>query len=455
MMNIILVGCGKVGQKLVEQLNEENEHNITVVDTRAEVVKDLTGQYDVMGVIGSGASIETVEEAGVEKADLLIAVTGSDEINLLTCLIAKKAGNCQTIARVRKPEYHKEINLFKEDLGLEMVINPEQAAAREMARVLSFPSAIQIDSFSKGRVEILKFRIPEDSVLDQLRIMEIGQKLDCDILVCGVERGEDAFIPRGDFVLQAGDAISIVSNLKNGNDFFKTIGIKTNRVKDTMIVGGGDTAYYLAKLLLQSGIHVKIIEKNLRRCEELCRLFPKATIINADGTDNRVLLEEGVEHAESFVSLTNIDEENILLSLFAKSQMKGKGKLITKINRIAYDEVIRNLDLDTTVYPKNITAEYIVRFVRAKKNSMDSNMETMHRILNQKAEALEFKILESSEVTDIPLESLHIKENTLIACISRGGKVIIPRGRDMILVGDNVIVVTTQAGFGDIRDILE
>jgi len=454
-MNIILVGCGKVGQKLVEQLNEENEHNITVVDTRAEVVKDLTGQYDVMGVIGSGASIETVEEAGVEKADLLIAVTGSDEINLLTCLIAKKAGNCQTIARVRKPEYHKEINLFKEDLGLEMVINPEQAAAREMARVLSFPSAIQIDSFSKGRVEILKFRIPEDSVLDQLRIMEIGQKLDCDILVCGVERGEDAFIPRGDFVLQAGDAISIVSNLKNGNDFFKTIGIKTNRVKDTMIVGGGDTAYYLAKLLLQSGIHVKIIEKNLRRCEELCRLFPKATIINADGTDNRVLLEEGVEHAESFVSLTNIDEENILLSLFAKSQMKGKGKLITKINRIAYDEVIRNLDLDTTVYPKNITAEYIVRFVRAKKNSMDSNMETMHRILNQKAEALEFKILESSEVTDIPLESLHIKENTLIACISRGGKVIIPRGRDMILVGDNVIVVTTQAGFGDIRDILE
>ncbi|MBE7044448.1 MAG: Trk system potassium transporter TrkA [Ruminococcaceae bacterium] len=454
-MNIILVGCGKVGQKLVEQLNEENEHNITVVDTRAEVVKDLTGQYDVMGVIGSGASIETLEEAGVEKADLLIAVTGSDEINLLTCLIAKKAGNCQTIARVRKPEYHKEINLFKEDLGLEMVINPEQAAAREMARVLSFPSAIQIDSFSKGRVEILKFRIPEDSVLDQLRIMEIGQKLDCDILVCGVERGEDAFIPRGDFVLQAGDAISIVSNLKNGNDFFKTIGIKTNRVKDTMIVGGGDTAYYLAKLLLQSGIHVKIIEKNLRRCEELCRLFPKATIINADGTDNRVLLEEGVEHAESFVSLTNIDEENILLSLFAKSQMKGKGKLITKINRIAYDEVIRNLDLDTTVYPKNITAEYIVRFVRAKKNSMDSNMETMHRILNQKAEALEFKILESSEVTDIPLESLHIKENTLIACISRGGKVIIPRGRDMILVGDNVIVVTTQAGFGDIRDILE
>jgi len=454
-MNIILVGCGKVGQKLVEQLNEENEHNITVVDTRAEVVKDLTGQYDVMGVIGSGASIETLEEAGVEKADLLIAVTGSDEINLLTCLIAKKAGNCQTIARVRKPEYHKEINLFKEDLGLEMVINPEQAAAREMARVLSFPSAIQIDSFSKGRVEILKFRIPEDSVLDQLRIMEIGQKLDCDILVCGVERGEDAFIPRGDFVLQAGDAISIVSNLKNGNDFFKTIGIKTNRVKDTMIVGGGDTAYYLAKLLLQSGIHVKIIEKNPRRCEELCRLFPKATIINADGTDNRVLLEEGVEHAESFVSLTNIDEENILLSLFAKSQMKGKGKLITKINRIAYDEVIRNLDLDTTVYPKNITAEYIVRFVRAKKNSMDSNMETMHRILNQKAEALEFKILESSEVTDIPLESLHIKENTLIACISRGGKVIIPRGRDMILVGDNVIVVTTQAGFGDIRDILE
>lgn len=453
-MNIIIVGCGKVGEKIAEKLSQENEHNITVVDNRKKKVESIVNEYDVMGVCGSCADIDVLSEAGVKTSDILIAVTGSDELNLLTCLMAKKAGGCQTIARVRTPEYRKTLPLFKEDLGLAMIINPEQAAAAEAARVLRFPSAIQIDTFSKGRIEILKFKIPEVSPLDNLSIAEMSQKIDSNILICGVVRGDEAIIPGGDFVLKSGDFISIVSSAKSSAEFFHKIGVKTNRVKDTMIVGGGETAYYLASILLKSGIKVKIIEKDTARSEELAEMLPKATIINGDGTENRVLLEEGLEFAESFVALTNIDEENILLSLFAKSKM-DKGKLITKINRIAYDEVISNLDLDTTIYPKNITAEYIVKFVRAKNNSIGSNIETMHNILDGKVEALEFKILENSPVAGIPLEKLELKENILIACINRGQEVIIPRGRDVINQGDHVIVVTKNSGFNDIKDILK
>ncbi|MBE7038634.1 MAG: Trk system potassium transporter TrkA [Ruminococcaceae bacterium] len=452
-MKIIIVGCGKVGQKLAERLNQEKEHSITAVDIRYDVIQDTTNSFDVMGVVGSGTNIDTLKEAGIENADILIAVTGSDELNLVVCLMAKKLGKCRTIARVRKPEYNKMIHLLKEDLSLAMVINPERTAASEIARVLRFPSAIQIDTFAKGRIEILKFKIPEKSPLDNLKVGDIVAKLNCDILVCGVERGDDAFIPGGNFILKSGDLISIVSSIQNGAYFFKKIGFNTNRVKDTMIIGGGETGYYLANQLIETGINVKIIEQDATRCDELCQLLPKATIINGDGTDNRLLLEEGIESAESVVSLTNIDEENILLSLFAKS--KSNAKIVTKINRIAYDEVIDKLDLDTTIYPKNITAEYIIRFVRAKNNTIGSNIETMHLILDGKAEALEFRISENSPVSNITIESLELKKNILIACINRNGKIIIPRGKDMILPNDTVIVVTLKSGFADISDILE
>ncbi len=451
-MNIIIVGCGKVGQKITEMLSLEKEHNITVVDLNYSVVSSLTNEYDIMGVEGSGTSLETLTEAGIENADILIAITGSDEINIITCLIAKKAGNCKTIARVRKPEYRKEINLIKDELGLAMVINPELAAASEIARLIRFPSAIQIDTFAKGRVEILKFKIGEGSPLCDLKIADMSHKLNCQVLVCGVERGDEAAIPRGDFVLKEGDKISIVGSYENVTDFFKKIGFKSQTIRDTTIVGGGETAYYLAKQLLTTGVRVKIIEKDPKRCDELCELLPKATIINGDGTDTRVLMEEGLENSGSFVTLINIDEENIMLSLFAKS--KTDGKIITKINKIAYDEVINGLDLDAIIYPKNITAEYIVRFVRATNNSLGNNIETVHFILDGKAEALEFKIEKDSPVADITLEELNLKENVLIACINRGTKVFMPRGKDMIKAGDNVVVVTTSSGFEDIRDIL-
>lgn len=451
-MNIIIVGCGKVGLKLIEKLSEEKEHNITCIDLKYPIVQDAISQYDIMGVVGSGVSQDTLKDAGIENANLLIAVTGSDELNLLTCLMAKKLGAQRTIARVRQPEYSKEIPLFKEDLGLSMVINPEQAAAREIAKVLRFPSAIQIDTFAKGRVEILKFRIPEGSVLHNMQIASLAPKLNCDILVCGVERGDDICIPGGNFVLQSGDYISILSSISNEAYFFKKIGFKTNSVKDTVIVGGGATAYYLAQQLIQTGISVKIIEQDTARCDELCRVLPKATIINGDGSDSRVLLEEGIEYAESFVSLTNIDEENIMLTLFAKS--KTNGKLVTKINRIEYGDVVSGLDLDTVIYPKDITAEYIVRFVRARSSSPSSHIETMHLILDGKAEALEFRIKDDSPVTGRKIEELNLKENVLIACINRGGKLITPRGHDEIMLNDTVIVVTTHSGFDSINDIL-
>ena len=451
-MKIIIVGCGKVGQSIAETLSHEKEHDITVIDLRPETVRDMVNENDILGICGNGADIDILQEAGISEADILIAVTGEDETNLLTCLLAKKAGDCQTIARVKRPEFHKASRFLKEELGLAMIINPEQAAALEIARSLRFPSAIQIDTFAKGRVEILKFRVEEGSPLDDLKIVDITQKLNCDILVCGVERDEVAFIPGGNFVLKKGDLVSIVSSLENGAHFIKKIGIRTNKVKDAVIVGGGATSYYLAKQLLRTGIDVKIIEQNQQRCEELCIALPKATIIHGDGTKKNLLMEENVAQAGAFVSLTNIDEENILLSLFARSITKGK--TITKINRIAYDKVIANLDIGTTVYPKNITAEYVVRFVRAKKNSIGSNIETMHFILEGKVEALEFRIKENSPISDIPIESLNLKKNILIACINRNGNIIIPRGKDMIKAGDTVIVVTTNTGFKDISDIL-
>jgi trk system potassium uptake protein TrkA len=451
-MKIIIVGLGKVGQALAVELSSE-DNDITVIDHKESVVEEFSSQYDLMGLVGNGASYSTQMEAGVENADLLIAVTASDELNLLCCLIAKKAGNCHTIARVRNPEYSSELGYIKEELGLAMVINPEHAAAAEIARVLKYPSAIEADSFARGHVELLKFRIPEHSMLAGERIVDVSGKIQKNILICAIERGEELVIPDGSSRLQARDLVSVVGPAVEANEFFRQIGLTANQVKNVMIAGGGTIAYYLSKILIQTGIRVKIIEKNMERCDRLCELLPRATVIYGDGTDKELLQEEGIRRMDAFVALTNIDEENVLLSLYAKKM--GCKKAVTKINRITFDEVIRDLDLDSVIHPKDITAEYIVRYVRSMKNSLGSNVETLHRIINNKAEALEFAIRENSRVTDIPLQDLNIRKGILVACISRDGKVIIPRGRDVILRGDRVIIVTRQTGLNDIRDILE
>lgn len=451
-MKIIIVGGGKVGVTLVEQLSREG-HNITLIDMDGDKLQRIANTFDVMGVTGNGASYSTQMEAGVETADLLIAVTGSDELNLLCCLFAKKAGNCQTIARVRNPVYNKEVRYIQEELGLSMVINPEFAASMEIARILKFPSAIRIDTFAKGKVELLKFKIYPEYHLDQMRITDIRGKFRCDILICAVERGEDVMIPSGNFILREGDIVSIVAPPRQSADFFHRIGIANNRIKNALIVGGGKISYYLSKQLEAMGISVKIIEMDRGRCEELSELLPKATIIYGDGTDQSILLEEGIRQADAFVALTNLDEENILLALYAKSQ--SKAKLITKVNRISFDQIIDQLDIDSIIYPKYITASYIIQYVRAMQNSIGSNVETLYRIIENRAEALEFCVHENSPVVGIPLEKLDLKENLLICCINRDQRVIIPKGQDTIEVGDTVIVVTTNTGLNDLKDILK
>lgn len=451
-MKIIIIGCGKVGATLAEQLSKE-ENSVTVIDRKFDVVQSLSNELDVIGLMGNGASYLTQVEAGIEEADLMIAVTGSDELNLLCCLISKKAGNCQTIARVRNPEYNQEIRFIKEELGLAMVINPEYEAAMEIARVMRFPSAIKIEPFAKGRVELLKFKIREGSVLHNMEVREISSKLRCDVLVCMVERKDEVIIPTGTFELHEKDIVSIVAPPKLSNNFFKHIKVGTNRAHTAMIVGGGSIAYYLANQLIRMGIDVEIVEKCRDRCEVLSELIPKATIIHGDGINQNLLLEEGLSRMDAFIALTNLDEVNIVLSLFARS--KGDMKTVTKINSINFDEVIDGLDLDSVVYPKYVTSESIIRFVRAMKNSIGSNVETLYRLVGNKVEALEFIIKDNAPLLNISLEELELKNGLLIACIHRNGQIIIPKGKDVIKMGDTVVIVTTNTGLNDISDILQ
>jgi len=451
-LNIIIVGCGKVGITLVEELSQEG-HAITIVDKDYQNVQTIANMYDVMGICGNGASYSVLKEAGIEGTDLIIAVTDSDELNLLCCTVAKRVGNCAAIARVRNPEYNKEIGYLRDKLGLAMIINPEYEAAVEAARILYLPSALEVNTFAHGQAELIKFKIPEGNILDGMTIKDIGQHIDTKVLICAVERNGEVYIPDGNFTLVAGDVASFVSSRKKVKEFLVTIGFNTNKVKDTMIIGGGKSTYYLAKRLIRNGISVKIIESDRTRCEELSKLLPKAIIINGDGTDEDLLKEEGIEYVESFVPLTGIDEENILLTLFAR-QVSG-AKVITKINRINFRDVINTLDLGSVIYPKYITAEAIIAYVRAKNASKDSNIETLYHMFDHRVEAIEFRVDDESGVTDIPFKDLHLKKNLLVSFINRNGDIIIPSGNDCIRLGDTVMIVTTHTGFYDIQDILE
>ncbi len=451
-MKIVVVGCGNVGAAVIEQLSSEG-HNITVIDEKEELVENITTAYDMLGIVGNGAVYSVQLEAGVNEADLMIAVTGKDELNLLCCLIARKAGVKHTVARVSNPVYYKEIAYIKEELGLSLVINPEYAVASEIARLLKFPSALKIDTFAKGRVELVKYRINENSLLCGLQLKEISVKFKNEILICVVERGEDVYIPDGNFTILAGDEITIVASSNKIASFFKQIKVPTTRAKSTMIIGGGQTAYYLATILLDMGIEVKIIDRSRQRCEELSELVPGAMIICGDGTEKDVILEEGLPNVESFVSMTNMDEENIMLSLYAKSQ--SNAKIITRVHRISYDEIIDSMDLGSIVYPKYITAENIIKFVRAMHNSMGSNVETLYKLNDNRVEALEFLIKEDCPLVGIPLQDMKLKKNILVCSIAHKGNILTPGGQTVINVGDTVVIVTTNTGFNDIRDILE
>ncbi|MBE6816820.1 MAG: Trk system potassium transporter TrkA [Ruminococcaceae bacterium] len=450
-LNIIIVGCGRVGITLVEQLSAEG-HSITVIDKDKELIEELINFYDIMGVVGNGASFSMQMEAGIKDADLIIAVTESDELNLLCCTVARRVGNCAAIARVRNPDYSLEIDYLRNKLGLAMIINPELEASREMARVLLLPTALDVNSFAHGQAELVKFKVKEQSMLNGMTVAEVGAKTN-NALICAVERKGKIYIPWGDFVMEAGDSVSVAAPRKMVKEFFKTVGINTHHVNDAMIIGGGDSAYYLARQLHHMGIGVKIIEKDKERCEELSVLLPKSIIINGDGTDEDLLREEGIETVESFIPLTGSDEENILLTLYANKV--SNAKVITKINRLTFNDVIDGLDLGSVIYPRYITTEAIIAYVRAKSASRSNSIETLYHMFSQRAEAIEFRVDEEHPgVTGKPLMDLKLKKNVLIAFINRKGKIIIPGGKDAILPGDTVMIVTTNKGFNDITDIL-
>lgn len=450
-MKIILVGGGKVGTALARQLSEEG-HNVTVIDTNKPRVEHISEAYDVMGIVGNGASIATLYEAGIEEADVFIAITGSDELNLLCCMFAKKAGHCHTIARVRNPSYSHELEFIKKQTGISAIVNPEMAAAMEISHLLRFPGASKIDTFADGRVRLIKCALTEAQGMDGMAIRDILSRLGSDVLVCAVERGADVLIPNGDFVLRNGDQVTFLATQERARDFFQKINLPVRPVKNALIVGGGAIAFYLSQELLENKVRVRIVERDPARCMQLAEELPEAQILNEDGSNRDFLLSEGLGSAEAFVALTNIDEENVLLTLFAKKY--SKGKLVTKINRLEFDDIISGLELGSIVYPKYMTCDYIVQYVRALQNEAGSNVKTLYRILDDRVEALEFTVHEESKATGVPLSRLRLKQNLLLCCIMRGEQILIPRGGDEIQVGDNVIVVTLEHGLHDLRDIV-
>ena len=452
-MKVVIVGDGKVGGTIARQLSGEG-HDIIVIDNNTKVLNNASNTMDIMSVEGNGASMVVQKRAGVPDADLLIAATSLDEVNMLSCLVGKKLGVNNTIARVRNPEYYEQIRELKDELGLSMAVNPELAAANEISRLLRFPSALKIELFARGRVELVEIKIAPHSVLDGMPLWAIYKEFQVKVLICAVQRGGEVFIPSGDFVLQAGDKINLTAPHMEIAKFFRTIGIFRTGVKSVMILGGGRLAYYLAKDLLAMHVRVKIIEMDYGRCEYLCEMLPGAVMIQGDGTDKELLTEEGLEKTDALVCLTGMDEENIVVALYGKARKVSK--VIAKINRISFDEILDNLDIDGFISPKSIAANNIVRYVRAMQNSAgSSNVEALHKLVNEQVEALEFKVKETSPAIGIPLKDLKTKPGVLVATIIRGNRIIIPGGNDSIEAGDSVIIITTSKKLMDLKDILK
>ncbi len=450
-MNIIIVGCGKVGYTLTKELSNE-KHDITVIDTNEEKVEQAISTLDVQGIVGNGTTFNTLLEAGIKNSDLLVAVTGQDEVNLLCCIMAKKSGNCNTIARVRNPEYVTELNYLRDGLGLSMIINPELTCALGISHLIEIPSALDFTTFAKGRANLIKLSVPQGSVIHNMSVIDFANKIHKKTLICAIEREHEVIIPDGDTILCENDKMYVIIPPSELHSLLSKIGIKSKPIRNVLIAGGSKVSYYLARRLEESHIRVKIIEKDFKRCEQLSELLPHSLIIHGDATNRQVLLEEGLEHMDAFISLTNMDEENLILSLFANKV--GKSKIITKIDKVSFEEVIEDLPLGSIACPKNITAKSIIQYVRGIQNSFGSNIETLYRIIDEKVEAIEFKINQTSEVTGKALMDLNLKKNLLVCAIFRNGRIITPSGKDTIENGDAVLIVTTDKGLADITDIL-
>ncbi len=453
-MNIIVVGCGKIGTSIISRLLNEG-HDVTAIDSDSEVIAEITNIYDVMGVCGNGPDCEILSEAGIEKCNLFIAVTGSDELNMLSCFIARKMGAQETVARIRNPEYNdKSLGFMRQYLGLSMAVNPERLAAQEIFDVLKFPSALKIEPFSRRRFEMIEIQLKGDSVLDGMKLIDFQNKYKTRALICAVQRNGEVFIPDGNFVLKAKDRVGLTAPRTENLKVLKALGIMQKESKSVMILGASKTAFYLAKQLLNHNTSVKIIEKNRALCRNFCDAMPKAVVINGDGAQQELLIEEGLADQEGFVALTGMDEENILISIFAASQ--NVPKVVSKINRSELIPMAEKLGLDCYVSPKDAASDVIIRFARALQNTLGSNVERMYKLMDGKVEALEFNVKSDCKFLNVPLKNLQLKKNTIIGGIIRDKNAISPTGDDVFTAGDKVIVITTaERILRDFSDIIK
>lgn len=451
-MNIVIVGGGTVGAEICERLAPE-KHNLTLIDTNEIELAELSNKYDLFGILGNGAELSVLKKADLDKADLLVAVTSNDEINILCCATAKKLGVTNTIARVRNPKYSEMIEFMRDEFDLSMTINPELALAKEIYRTLKFPSANRIDTFCKGRVEIAELVVPENSPICNKSLFEVRSSLNMRFIVCAVLRGDEAHIPTGNFVIEAGDTICVTLPDEDIAKFFKAIGAYKHPVRNILIVGAGRTTYYLASLLEGGKMRSTVIEKDKKLCMELASDY-SLTVVCDMPTKQEVLLEEGLVSADAFLALSDDDEDNAIVSIYAKKQ--GAAKIVTKINSSSYVELFKGLGLNGIVSPKSSTASLILKQVRSLSKVKGSDIENLYKLMNGKVEALEFFIKENIKgLTDIPLKELKLQSEILLACIVRDGNVIVPTGNDAIKIGDTVIVVTTKTQIKGIRETLK
>ena len=451
-MKIVIIGAGKIGLTLSGCLCREGD-DVTLIDKSADTIERAVNSLDINGIVGNGVNLSVQREAGTDHADVVIATTFSDEINMLCCLIAKRLGARRAVARIRDPEYSRQFILLLDMMGLDMVVNPELESANEMSRLLRYPAAIGMDTFAKGRVDLAEMKIAPASPLDGLRVSELSSKLDCRVLVCAVQHGEEVYIPNGDSVLCAGDRIHFTASHNQLSGFFGKIDAYSKKLRRILIVGGGKIAYYLSRRLIDIGMSVKIIEQDEKRCLELSELLPKGEIICGDGTEKSLLDEIDFASSDACVALTGIDEENIMISMYAKQC--GIEKIITKINKDTMTGLLASVGLDSVISPRQITANTILSYIRAMKNVEGSAVQTLYKLVDDRVEALEFRVSETSAVINTPMCDLKLKGNLLISCIIRENQIIIPGGQDVILPGDNVVVTTINEQLSDFDDILK
>lgn len=453
-MKIIIVGCGKIGTTIIAGLVSEG-HDVVAVDRSQDTIEEISNIYDVMCVCGNGADNDTLSEAGVEKCDLFVAVTHSDETNMLSCFLARRMGAQHTIARIRNPEYNdNSLGYMRQQLDISMSLNPDLLAAHELYNILKLPSAVRIETFSARSVEMVELVLKPDSPLDGLSLAELRRRYPgAKFLICAVQRSEEVVIPSGSFTLRAGDKIALTAAPTEIQKLLRQLGLLQKSARSVMILGASRTAYYLAKLLLAGGSSVKIIEKNLERCNEFCTALPGVMMIHGDGARQEVLLEEGLGAVDAFVALTGSDEENILISIYAAQQQVPK--VISKVNRTELALMAERLGLDCIVLPKNIISGVLSRYARALQNSMGSNVESLYKIMDNRAEVLEFNVTADFPFSGIPLKALGTRPGILIAAIIRSRRTIIPSGEDVISPGDKVIVLAADCRLDDLSEIVE